>query len=680
MPVFTTDPLDLLVSLTVTSDCQVIDIPPVASAIVKRHLTSKHRIVRIGEQLTPDRSSLRDTIAQLPEDAIVEVEYELASASPPRVNIARSVEINGKMCNLSERDGKEAMLKLLNEEQESLPESGKGISPTRVQVPASQAVEEDNVYLGETTRFTSTSMATFDTVDNDDHNGRGNRTDTIRTKLEKAVIKVQPGRCIIAICNDVNPISEIELLAHMTQKKVYAVDCGLKVRNRPKPNQIAAAFVEAVRSGYWFTVLHANKSIGTLNLLENLMKELREKNLEGVHEESRVFICMEQHPHFPRFLAENAVIMKLSTSFEGSSLMSDTFSSASSCTRLVTGQKKLESCADELRRVRIAAAVDIVDIEARDIVSERPNAQPIDVSGSVVLQNGFSGLMNDKFLCVAQAGDSDRFAVGSSLGNVYFLDSMGCSLLQVHAHDASIWDLAFREKYRFTTGSEDGTSVEWSCSNEKGDAQASLQCNARHTLGTDVYCVKYLHPNDPQTPLLTGGLYNSLMVRGRDGTKSYIRTQCSIQVIKSLPQSPTAIVGGGDGSLSLFDIGTNTLVKTLTDHQRKVPTLTVQDDNHFFSGSFDSTIRAWDCRAPGAVNTLTLKLKNYVTGLDVNNNHLAACVGENLYLWDVRKLNEVLGGFPQGWKGLSRGVCVQSASNLVVTASPDGYVRFWRFV
>ena len=678
MPVFTTDPLDLLVSLTVTSDCQIIDIPPVASSTVKRHLSSKHRIVRIGDHLTPDRSSLRDVIAQLPEDAQVEVEYELATASPPRVNIARSVEINGKVCNLTERDGKEAMLKLLNEEQEPASESKVKDTLARVQVPSSSQshVEEDSAYLGDTTRFTSTSMATFDKFDEDHH---GHRVDTIRTKFEKAVIKVQPGRCIIAICTDVNPISEIELLASMTQKKVFAVDCGLKVRNRPKPSQIAAAFVEAIRNGCWFVVLHANKSIGTLQLLDNLFKELHDKKLEGVHEESRVFICMEQHPHFPRLLSENAVIMKLTTSFEGSSLMSDTFSSASSCTRLVTGQKKADAVSDS-RKVRIAAAVDIVDIEARDIISERPSAQPIDVSGSVVLQNGFSGLMNDKFLCVAPAGDNDRFAVGSSLGNVYFLDSMGCSLLQVHAHDASIWDLAFREKYRFTTGSEDGTSVEWSCSNEKGDAQASLQCNARHTLGTDVYCVRYLHPNDPHTPLLTGGLYNSLMVRGRDGTKSYIRTQCSIQVIKSLPESPTAVVGGGDGSISLFDIGTNTLMKTLSDHQRKVPTITVQDNNHFFSGSFDSTIRAWDCRAPGAVNTLTLKLKNYVTGLDVNDNHLAACVGENLYLWDVRKLNEVLGGFPQGWKGLSRGLCVQSASNLVVTASPDGYVRFWRFV
>lgn len=89
------------------------------------------------------------------------------------------------------------------------------------------------------------------------------------------------------------------------------------------------------------------------------------------------------------------------------------------------------------------------------------SCSPIDVSGTVALMKSFMGVPGDKFLCVQRAGEIGRFAVGSSLGNLYFLDSLGNSLLQAHAHNASIWDVTFADKYHFATGCEDGTAASW---------------------------------------------------------------------------------------------------------------------------------------------------------------------------------------------------------------------------
>lgn len=696
MPSFVTNSLDLTAALIVASDCQVIDVPPDASDAIRSHLTSRHRIVAIGDKITPDRSTLRDVIANLPDGPPVEVFYELATEYQNRIDIAGSVEVNGRPATLAESRAAALRLALEAEARDTRYDSDAGVpnsarsatsngssssnaSPAKSQQRGGGGdASEDEGFGNVPHGFTGAQLASFDTIDTQKLSVEEEKYETIGQRLEKAIETVKIGHCIIALCHEINPISEIELLAQARKKKVYAVDCALKVRNRPKPAQIVHAFAEAMRSGSWFAVLHASKSIGTLQLLESLIRELHEKKLEGIHPESRIFLCMEQHPHFPRYLASGAITIKFQTSFANSSLLSETMSNSGDCTRIITGvrnpNKQLPP--DAKRKVRISAAVDIVDIEARELFRDnRPSAQPIDVSGSVVLQSSFSGLLNDKFLCVSRAGEDGRFAVGSSLGNVYFLDSLGSSLLQVHAHDASIWDLSFCEKYNFATGSEDGTSAEWRVA-----ADNSLQCVSSSRLGSDVYCVKYLDENDPSSALITGGLASNLLVRGAGGAMQTIKTQCSVQVIKTLPGHPICVVGGGDGTISLFDINKGVELTCLSDHPRKVPTLSVKDENQFFSGSFDSTIRAFDCRLPNAHSTLTLKLKHYVTGLDVDDNHLAASVGENLYLWDVRKLNEVLGGFPQAWKGLSRGVCVQSASNTVVTASPDGVVRFWRYV
>ncbi|KPA81098.1 hypothetical protein ABB37_04455 [Leptomonas pyrrhocoris] len=546
---------------------------------------------------------------------------------------------------------------------------------------------------------------------------------TLKGRIKRALDRVQLGSCVICVTQDVNPIAEIELLAMAQQKRVVAIDLSVKLRLRPKPEVLAVQFAEAMRSGAWFVMVNAHKSISTCLVFQELLEDAHEHKLEGFDPNARIIISLEPHPHFPKGLAHNAIILKLVSAFHGSSILSDSMAASISRTRLVTadamtqsqiyGRSVRNSVTTPVpstsvqkpgkKHVRISAAVEIVDIAPREVVKLSKRDCPIDVSGSVALFKTFSGVDNDKFLCVQSAGEPGRFAVGSSCGNVYFLDSLGNSLLQAHAHNASIWDVSFNDKFHFATGCEDGTSAAWKLgATPSGDAanDAVLVPTAATSLGSDVYCVCYLKNMNP-SPLLIGGLHSSLVIRdaGSDAVH-LVPIPSNAQVVDCLPSSATALVGGGDGSVCVIDVATTKPLGTLVDHTRKLPALAVRDDNQFFTGSFDSSILSWDLRVPGGVTSSvqtgaagssvvtelsahtmhTLKLKNYVTGLDIDDVHLAANVGENLYLWDVRKLQTVLGGFPQGWKGLSRGIKVQSSAHLIVTASPDGFVRFWNFV
>lgn len=797
MPFFRVSVSDLSSSVSVAVDCQVTEILPHCADLVFLNLTTNHRIVSINGQPMKDRSELRAVLTSIPASAVVEVEYVLAMEHGKRVDISNSVECNGQQSAVNEEAAskeKSAANESQSEVEEEEDMEGTTLiasaGAASLRVPAgsvlgaqrsprggaahqshpadhamdssarrspigsrgnvgnsSGALADQSVRLGYEENFSgfflpeSPRLLAFDEVEGMDasmaaariNKSREEHQASIRSKLHKAVSKVKPGCCVICVCVEVNPIAEIELLALQLKQSICVVDLGVKLRLRPKPEQLAQQLVECMKSGSWFIFTHANKSISSLRTLELLVKEMREHNMQGVHSDARVIICTEPHPHFPVLLTVGAVITRIHTSFANSSLMSVTLASSTSaaaCTRLVIASGSLSHSSSaspkstttntsttseggtavqvpssapsslttlnaKKKRVRLSAAVDIVDIEPRELLAgnaggaggKSQSTKPIDVSGSVALRNTFSGILNDKFLCIKPAGDAGRFAIGSSLGNVYFLDGHGNSMLQVHAHDACIWDLAFHSKYHFATASEDGSATQWQFTTEVDETEVDggepgLEQTITTMLGADVYCTSFVNSSDPHTPLVAGGLSSHLLIQKRDGTTSFLQTPSNCQVIAPFPDTNSLLVGGGDGSIAIIDVSSSggAVTAVLSDHTRKVPTLSVRDANQFFSGSFDSTIRAWDYRQGSSHATHTLKLKNYVTGLSVDDVHLAASVGENLYLWDIRKLNEVLGGYPQGWKGLSRGICVQSDSKLVVTASPDGNVRFWHFV
>lgn len=751
MPCFRASVTDVSVSIMVAADCGILEVLPHGADAVRQHLTPRHRITALNNVPIKDRCELRQMLNAMGPNTVVEVEYNLAFEHTKLVEIQNSVECNGAVSQLAPQHPFDATSGDEGEAEANFADLSKSLGQSLGQ-SLGHGTDDPSAVFRPTD---SPRLLAFDEVEGMDATVRAKearevRMASIRQKLHRALTKVKLGSCVICVCVEVNPIAELELLAMQLQQPIHVVDLGVKLRLRPKPDAVASQLVECMRQGAWFVVTHAHKSLNTLRHLEMLVEEMRSHNLHGVHENARILLCTESHPHFPVGLTHGAVVTRVQSSFAFSSLMSVTLASLTStaCCRLVqagygddgtsvqdsfnhstslpysasagaipppltesitkvmapataTFSPSTVASPTRKKRVRLSAAVDIVDIEPREIMTgvmgtsmKSQSGRPIDVSGSVALRSTFGGILNDKFLCIKNAGDPGRFAVGSSLGNLYFLDEHGASLLQVHAHDACIWDVSFRNKYDFATGSEDGSAAQWNFSAAASDAEGetplgqeetetSLEQRVSSLLGADVYCVAHVHQrSDLDSPVVAGGLANQLLLQTHCAPACGIATPSNCQVICAFRDRPTVLVGGGDGSVAFVDIHPSggSIVRVLQDHSRKVPTLTIRDANQFFTGSFDSTIRAWDHRDNSCHATHTLKLKNYVTGLSVDDMHLAASVGENLYLWDVRKLNEVLGGYPQGWKGLSRGIVIQSERRLVVTASPDGNVRFWNFV
>nr|CCC94869.1 conserved hypothetical protein [Trypanosoma congolense IL3000] len=527
----------------------------------------------------------------------------------------------------------------------------------------------------------------------------------IRRSLANALDSVGVGLCVICVYQDVNPIAELELTALRMDAVLITVDLGTKLRQRLKPEEFGEQFKAAMTQGKWFVMVNAHKSISTCNILEDLLKEAKERSYEGFHPKSRVIICLESHPHFPPFFISQARVVRFRSSLSMSmTVLSDTMTASLTRNRVVTGssvwnpkfgKSKLNEAAQGCkgkRRVRINAAVEVVDIAPREVLDTQLRREEQFDDGLVVLCATVSGVPGDKFLCVDVAGESGRFAIGSSLGNVYFVDRYGKSLLQTHVHESSIWDLSFHDKLHFASACEDGTCVEWRFEADDSD-DIVLTPSLTASLGNDAYCVTYVNKQASEYPfLLLGGLrHELLLLRGGTLASTRIPIQANAQAVDAFARESVALVGGSDGSLVVIDVGVGMSVMQSTAHSRKLPALTVRDDSHFFTGSFDSTILSWDYRMPkstggaavsssfSAAVTNTLKLKGYVTGLHVDDVYMAASVGENLYLWDVRKLGEVLGGQVNAWKGLSRGVRVDSAERCIVTASQDGCARVWGF-
>lgn len=497
---------------------------------------------------------------------------------------------------------------------------------------------------------------------------------TFRVALSSALNKVSKGRCIIGVCDaQFNPAEEIKILAdELGVPAPVVVDFGVKLRSRVSKEQFARTFEEAMKAGRWLVIARSTKSMSLLSLLAALVEELHNNDLRDVDDAARIIISAEPHPHFPAALTHKSKTLRIKTSFSQSSIMYESIGNSVSALRIASDQ---ESAPKANKKVRMSSAVSVVDIESRDITkTEKPSAPraQVNVSGTVRLKAEFSALAHDKFfgICYA-AADKSRLALASSLGNVYVVDDSGSSLVSFHVHEAAVWDVSFSSEYDFVTGGEDQSAVVWSRDDVEKD---SLVCREVVKCANDVYAVR--HTNS-KLCVAVGGLMPKMTLLGLSTSKvQHVALPTSLQALSPLGDN-CIVGGGGDGSVFVVDTTSSTVVSTASQHTKKCPCVTAYG-TMVISGSFDCTIRSWDSRTSGQ-SSHTMKFQHYVTGVAADDNYLAACVGDNLYLWDVRNLSVVLGGQPQAWSGLSRAICIDADARTIVTASPDGVARFWSF-
>ena len=652
------------------------------------------RIHLVGGEPFSDRGSLRMALASLPQDSSIEVQLYEKDIEP--ILIEESVEADGMVAVLAADSGF-----LSSDDDESFVPIEKIRSVSKIVRHASNVgggggahvvASRPGGYSPPAARTSpgreSPQLCEFSQIDVTSATFAPLSEAIPKNGLYDALKYVPRGHCVVTMSNSVNPLAEIEIISKIMRREFICIDCSVKLRLRPSQTEIAQSLMEAMESGRWFVVLQAHKSMATLRVLDTVLEQHREDGYKHFHAASRIIIVTDPHPHFPPKLLESATVLKLRASF--SAALHETMAASISRRRVVGAMSSLgalpavptrtegpgvveEGGKPKRKHVQMNAAVEIVEIPPREVTATvTKTSGPI--AGRIKLEHQFRGLETDKFLCIGACGvNDDRVAVASSLGNVYFLDLHGASLTTMHAHDACIWDISCQSGTTFVTGSEDCSAIRWG-PQESGFVQQNQIAKCGH----DIFAVTYYEKTNPNSPIFLGGLMSVVVALLPKGQAKQVPVPTSTQALMSIPSLGTVAAGGGDGSLMLIDANRMEMKTVIPAHKKKVPCLTYVGDNLLATGSFDCSIKLWDLRTPNDP-VHTLKLKNYVTGIGSNEGIIAASVGDNLYMWDHRKISEVLGGFPQAWDGLSRGLVVNHAHRRVITASPDGVVRYWKY-
>jgi WD40 repeat protein len=635
------------------------------------------RIIRVGGEPFADRGTLRLAISTYSADTSVEV----ALLGKVDVPLENSCIVDGAVATV-----KDARSWHSNAEEEELaPEAIRdGLAVLRKKP---SGVNQDSTPVSPSPQLLEFSRLE---INNSAPFLLEGQTDS-RKRLIEALRAVQTGKSVVILTENVSPLHEIEVLSKLSRREFIVVNCGEKLKARPSQTQILHGFVEAMMKGRWFVVLQGHKSLATLRLLDTAIADARARRFEGWSPNAKILIGTEPHIHFPSGIAENCVTYRFRACFDETSLV-ETLHSSLSKRKLIYGSVRavprdgaasyytsgfsaspigLESDTKK-KRVKMSTAIDVVEIPSRNLMSEVIKPQGL-VPGGLQKVASFNAAQNDKFLSLAPCDpDCDRIAVGSSLGNVYFLDADGNSLTVMHAHDASVWDISCRTATTFVTGSEDCTAIRW------GPLPGGYaQQNQIAKCGHDIFAVKYLHPTQDDSPVFVGGLMSVIVGLTKSGVVQ-IPVPTSIQALEPISDRSWLVGGGGDGSVVVADATRLKVISTLASHAKKVPTVSYNGQGQFVSGGFDNCIKLWDCnQLTDPVHTI--KLKSYVTGVAYKGYTLAASVGQNLYLWDVRNLSQIQAGVVNAWQSLSRGLLIDAQRHHIITASPDGEVRYWKY-
>ena len=688
-------PEDLIGNLTFEADCTVGSVERHTNFIAGATIKPGDRVTRLNDEEVVDRCEMRAAIAELADtEPNVPVLVHFTAAVPTPTGRA-TLKAGDDYFNVYMGDAVPCTVPAVPDPA-AVDESREDVDP-RLEVdvdssehddtqslwsPAANAGSPMGAYAGHPVMMSMTlggaaSIRGLIQIQDD----TAAKEFTLAHKLGKSLTAVDPGRCVIVLGDQhFNPLDEIETLARTSASPApTVVDFGERIRRRISPEALVQLVVRTFQSGGWTVIVRGSKS---MRLLEELERAVRSINAdEGCdpsiaplacpHPDARLIICAEPHPYFPAGLLYRCKSIKLRTNFSQSTLMFESIGTSMSVRQLATSGEGTSSAG---RKVRMASVVSVVDIEPREVAErpEEPAATRVNVSGTVTLTSSFGALPGDRFYGISFRGRRDQVAIASSLGNVYIVDTTGASLASYHLHDAAVWDVAFANEEDFITGGEDHSACLW----KRDTAGDTVTCVDNVRCPNDVYTISYTRNKEA---VAIGGLMSAITVRSAaSGRISEVPLSTSAQAICSYSAPNAVACAGGDGSVSLVDCSTATVLACTKVHSKKAACITSLGDT-VVSGSYDGKMRMWDTRVSGESKLQCLKFSQYVTGVAAEDNFMAACVGASLYIWDVRNLSQVLGGHPKAWRDVSRAICIDADRRTVVTASPDSTARFWSF-
>ena len=201
---------------------------------------------------------------------------------------------------------------------------------------------------------------------------------------------------------------------------------------------------------------------------------------------------------------------------------------------------------------------------------------------------------------------------------------------------------------------------------------------SRASFQGDVFAVTYARQHDPSSAVLSGGIDSTIFILQSDRTKFLsVAAFATVQGMRLIPGRGHVMYGGGNGLVAVLDPSTGAIVDSANRHTKKVPAVACAECTAA-TGSFDNTVRLWDCRTQ-LRPTVSLDVHEVVTAVALEDNLVAACCGNSLLLWDQRNMAQVYCSKNGAWSGLTRGLQLFATEKIVVSASVDGVARFWTF-
>jgi WD40 repeat protein len=195
--------------------------------------------------------------------------------------------------------------------------------------------------------------------------------------------------------------------------------------------------------------------------------------------------------------------------------------------------------------------------------------------------------------------DVGRFAVGTLDGALHIVTTSEDGALSLQSSPAPLrfeYSRAHRLKYDSEAGlltapADDGSVIEAKLAAGKVDLLAQGKPDARIALGRAVPfrpAKKSAEPQPPEPPL-----------QYEDEAQHLVRTfKGHTNTVKSVAFSPdgrTALSGGSDNKLMLWDIASGRELRSLTGHKEVVKSVAISPDGRFaLSGGWDDTVKLWD--------------------------------------------------------------------------------------
>eukprot|EP01035_Chromulina_nebulosa_P018418 gene18418-24122_t len=139
--------------------------------------------------------------------------------------------------------------------------------------------------------------------------------------------------------------------------------------------------------------------------------------------------------------------------------------------------------------------------------------------------------------------------------------------------------------------------------------------------------------------------------------------------------------GSADTTVKIWDITTQQCSHTFTDHKDKVQVVNFHPQQAWLlsSGSFDKSIRLYDCRNGNITNNYTVSADLEAMTWDPHNENLLFAALENgvISCIDIRQLNEVMYSFQAHNKTTTSISFSHSIPGMLATASTDKTIRIW---